>query len=293
MGLPIPVSASRSRPFRLRGTLRLLRWVPRAPNGILVAAVVWLVVVVVWVVGGDRLTAQSALLMDLRLRPPDTGHLFGTDNFGRDILARVIVGARVSFTVGVLVALSSTALGTLAGLTSSTYPRLDRVLMRILDGFMAFPAAILAIAMIAALGTGIWQESLALTVVFFPRTARIMRGVGLQLRGRQFVEAAVVVGGTPTHIVLRHILPNTLGPLIIQGSYILGRAIVTDAGLSFLGLGAPPPTPSWGNMLGDARTFMQDAWWFVAFPGVAIVLTVLCVNLLGDAMRDRLDPRLR
>ena len=293
MALPIPVSASRSQPFRVLGTLRLTRWVPRAPNWILVAAVVWLVVVMVWVVGGDRLAVQSALLMDVRLRPPDLGHLFGTDNFGRDILARVIVGARVSFTVGVLVALSSTALGTLAGLTASTYPRLDRVLMRILDGFMAFPAAILAIGLIAALGTGIWQESLALTVVFFPRTARIMRGVGLQLRGRQFVEAAVVVGGTPTHIVLRHILPNTLGPLIIQGSYILGRAIVTDAGLSFLGLGAPPPTPSWGNMLGDARTFMQDSWWFVAFPGLAIVLTVLSVNLLGDAMRDRLDPRLR
>jgi ABC-type methionine transport system permease subunit len=187
----------------------------------------------------------------------------------------------------------SSALGTLAGLTAATFPRLDRVLMRILDGFMAFPAAILAIAMIAALGTGIWQESLALTVVFFPRTARIMRGVGLQLRGRQFVEAAVVVGGTPTQIVLRHILPNALGPLIIQSSFVLGRAIVTDAGLSFLGLGAPPPTPSWGNMLGDARTFMQDAWWFVAFPGVAIVLTVLSVNLLGDAMRDRLDPKLR
>jgi peptide/nickel transport system permease protein len=293
MALPIPVSASRSQPFQVLGTLQLGRWVTRAPNWILVAAVVWLVVVMVWVVGGDRLAVQSALLMDVRLGPPDLGHLFGTDNFGRDILARVIVGARVSFTVGVLVALSSTALGTLAGLTASTYPRLDRVLMRILDGFMAFPAAILAIAMIAALGTGIWQESLALTVVFFPRTARIMRGVGLQLRGRQFVEAAVVVGGTPTHIVLRHILPNTLGPLIIQGSYILGRAIVTDAGLSFLGLGAPPPTPSWGNMLGDARTFMQDAWWFVAFPGLAIVLTVLSVNLLGDAMRDRLDPKLR
>jgi len=117
--------------------------------------------------------------------------------------------------------------------------------------------------------------------------------VGLQVRGRQFVEAAVCVGGTPRPIMLRHILPNTLGPVIIQASYVLGRAIVTDAGLSFLGLGAPPPTPSWGNMLGDARTFMQDSWWFVAFPGLAIVLTVLSVNLLGDAMRDRLDPRLR
>jgi peptide/nickel transport system permease protein len=275
------------------GTLPLARWVPRASNWVLLAAVVWLVVVVVWVVGGDRLAAQSALLMGVRLRPPDPGHLFGTDNFGRDILARVIVGARVSFTVGVVVALCSSALGALSGLTASTYPKLDRVLMRILDGFMAFPAVILAIGLIAASGTGIWQESVALTVVFFPRTARIMRGVGLQIRGRQFVEAAVVVGGTPSQIVLRHILPNTLGALIIQGSYILGRAIVTDAGLSFLGLGAPPPTPSWGNMLGDARTFMQGAWWFVAFPGVAIVLTVLSVNLLGDAARDKLDPRLR
>jgi len=293
MALSIPASASRNRPSGVLGTLQLARWVPRAPNWILVAAVVWLVVVVVWVVGGERLAVQSALFMDVRLRPPDLGHLFGTDNFGRDILARVIVGARVSFTVGVVVAMCSSALGTLAGLTASTYPRLDRVLMRILDGFMAFPAVILAIGLIAALGTGIWQESVALSVVFFPRTARIMRGVGLQLRGKQFVEAAVVVGGTPTHIVLRHILPNTLGPLIIQGSYVLGRAIVTDAGLSFLGLGAPPPTPSWGNMLGDARTFMQDAWWFVAFPGLAIVLTVLSVNLLGDAMRDRLDPKLR
>jgi peptide/nickel transport system permease protein len=293
MALPIPVSASRSQPFRGLGTLQLVRWVPRAPNWILIAAVVWLVVVVVWVVGGDRLSAQSALLMGVRLRPPDPGHLFGTDNFGRDILARVIVGARVSFSVGVVVAVCSGALGTLAGLTTSTSPRLDRVLMRILDGLMAFPTAILAIGLIAALGAGLWQESVALTVAFFPRTARIMRSVGLQLRGKQFVEAAVVVGGTPTHIVLRHVLPNTLGPLIIQGSFVLGRAIVTDAGLSFLGLGAPPPTPSWGNMLGDARTFMQDAWWFVAFPGLAIVLTVLSVNLIGDAMRDKLDPRLR
>jgi peptide/nickel transport system permease protein len=293
MALSIPVSASRSQPLRVLGTLRLASAVLRAPNRILVAAVVWLVVVVVWVVAGDWLAAQSALFMGVRLRPPDPGHLFGTDNFGRDILARVIVGARVSFTVGVAVAMSSTALGALAGLTASTFPRLDRVLMRILDGLMAFPSAILAIGLIAALGAGIWQESLALTVAFFPRTTRIMRGVGLQLRGKQFVEAAVVVGGTPSQILLRHILPNALGPLIIQGSFVLGRAIVTDAGLSFLGLGAPPPTPSWGNMLGDARTFMQDAWWFIAFPGLAIVLTVLSVNLLGDAARDKVDPRLR
>ena len=227
MALPIPVSAPRSQPFQVLGTVQLARRLTRAPNWILVAAVVWLVLVMVWVVGGDRLAVQSALIMDVRLRPPDLGHLFGTDNFGRDILARVIVGARVSFTVGVLVALSSTALGTLAGLTASTYPKLDRVLMRILDGFMAFPAAILAIAMIAALGSGIWQESLALTVVFFPRTARIMRGVGLQLRGRQFVEAAVIGGGTPTHTTTTtsHTTAATRIPLGARGTQRASRSV--------------------------------------------------------------------
>jgi peptide/nickel transport system permease protein len=231
--------------------------------------------------------------MGIRLRPPDQIHLFGTDNFGRDILARVMLGARVSIVVGVLVAGLSSAFGSIAGLLTAIYPRLDRVLMRMLDGFMAFPATFLAIGLIAALGAGILQEVIALTVVFFPRTARVMRGVGLQVGGRQFVEAAIVIGGTRIHIVFRHLLPNAVGPLIVQGSYVLARAIVTESGLSFLGLGLPPPAPSWGNMLSDARTFLQDGWWFTTFPGLAIVLTVLSVNLVGDAVRDRLDPKLR
>ncbi len=225
-----------------------------------------------------------------RLLPPGPEHPFGTDNFGRDILSRVIASGRVSLVIGLAVMALSTLAGTLAGLLTGYYRRVDAVLMRILDGLMAFPAILLAIALVAALGASARNEIIAIAVVFFPRTARIVRASTLQLKARAFVEAAVALGEREGQILLSHILLNALPPLIVQATFVFAEAVLADAALSFLGLGVRPPTPTWGNMLNDAHIYVATAPWFVVFPGVAIVVTVLCLNLIGDAVREFADP---
>jgi peptide/nickel transport system permease protein len=228
--------------------------------------------------------------MAARLLPPSPGHPFGTDNFGRDVLSRVIASGRVSLAVGLAVMGLSTVVGTGAGLAAGYYGRVDGVLMRVLDGVMAFPALLLAIALVAALGASARNEVIAIALVYFPRTARIVRASTLQLKGRSFVEAAVALGERDARILGDHILRNALPPLIVQSTFVFAEAILADAALSFLGLGVRPPTPTWGNMLDDAHIYVATAPWFVIFPGVAIVLTVLCLNLVGDAVRDLTDP---
>ncbi len=228
--------------------------------------------------------------MAARLLPPSPGHPFGTDNFGRDVLSRVIASGRVSLAVGLAVMGLSTVVGTGAGLAAGYYRRVDGVLMRVLDGVMAFPALLLAIALVAALGASARNEVIAIALVYFPRTARIVRASTLQLKGRSFVEAAVALGERDARILGDHILRNALPPLIVQSTFVFAEAILADAALSFLGLGVRPPTPTWGNMLDDAHIYVATAPWFVIFPGVAIVLTVLCLNLVGDAVRDLTDP---
>ena len=225
-----------------------------------------------------------------RLLPPSPGHPFGTDNFGRDVLARVVYSGRVSLPIGLAVMALSTALGAVVGLLVGYYRGLDNVLTRILDGLMAFPAILLAIALVAALGVSARNEVIAIALVYFPRTARIVRASTLQLKQRVFVEAAVALGGGDSRILAVHILRNALPPLIVQSTFVFAEAILADAALSFLGLGVKPPTPTWGNMLDEAHVFVALAPWFIVFPGIAIVVTVLSLNLFGDALRDLADP---
>ncbi len=236
------------------------------------------------------LPAPDRIDMQSRLLPPSPGHPLGADNFGRDILSRVIASGRISLTIGLAVMALSTAAGAAAGLLTGYYPRIDAVLMRILDGLMAFPAILLAIALVAALGASARNEIIAIALVYFPRTARIVRASTLALKQRSFVEAAVALGEKDGRILSVHILLNALPPLIVQSTFVFAEAILADAALSFLGLGVKPPAPTWGNMLDDAHIYVATAPWFVFFPGTAIVITVLCLNVLGDAVRDLADP---
>ncbi|HKV44925.1 MAG TPA: ABC transporter permease [bacterium] len=236
------------------------------------------------------LPAPDRIDMAHRLLAPAPGHPLGTDNFGRDVLARVVYSGRVSLPIGLAVMALSTTVGTVVGLTVGYYRGLDGVLTRILDGLMAFPAILLAIALVAALGVGARNEVLAIALVYFPRTARIVRASTLQLKRRTFVEAAVALGEGDARILAVHILRNALPPLIVQSTFVFAEAILADAALSFLGLGVKPPTPTWGNMLDEAHVFVALAPWFIVFPGIAIVVTVLSLNLIGDAVRDLADP---
>lgn len=226
-----------------------------------------------------------------RLQPPSSQHWLGTDNFGRDVLSRIVYGARVSLVIGVAVMSMSTILGTAVGLIAGYYRKWDNVIMRVIDGLLAFPSIILAIAIAASLGNGIVNEILALSVAYFPRTARIVRSATLQLREMLFVEAAVAVGVPDSLILRKYIFRNAMNSIIVQATFVFAEAILADAALSFIGLGVQPPHPTWGNMLADARSFMVIAPWFFVFPGLAIVVTVLSINLLGDTLRDLLDPR--
>ena len=223
---------------------------------------------------------------------PSLEHPFGTDEFGRDILSRVIHGARYSLRVGVLATLLAVGGGTLLGLVTGYFGGwVDSLGQKLIDVMLAFPGLLLALAIIAILGTGLQNVLLALGIGGMPYYARLMRGQVLSLKEREFVEAARVVGSGHPRIMLRHIFPNTLSPLIVVASLDLGFNILVAASLSFIGLGAQPPTPEWGAMLSAGRDFMRDQWWISTFPGLAIVVTVLGFNLLGDGLRDALDPR--
>jgi len=235
------------------------------------------------------------LVLDVqnRLRAPGPGHWFGTDDVGRDVLSRVLYGARISVVVGGLVVLLSVAVGLVVGLAAGYYRRLDGPLMRVMDGLMAFPAIILAIALMASLGPSLRNVIVALGVVYTPRIARIVRGSVLVVREQPYVEAARALGVGDVGIVLRHVLPNCLSPVIVQSTFIFALAVLGEAALSFLGVGVPPFVPSWGNILAEGRLYIQQAPWLTLFPGAAIMGTILGLNLFGDGLRDVLDPKLR
>jgi peptide/nickel transport system permease protein len=232
-----------------------------------------------------------AVAAEIRLQGPDAAHPFGTDNYGRDLLARVVHGAATSLGTAFAIAVITSLLGLAVGLYAGYNRVVDAVVMRIADGLMAFPAILLAIAIMAALGPRTENVVIALTVVFVPYVARVVRSSVLAIREQTFVEALQAQGASTSRIIWLNIAPNVLSPLIVQGTFIFADTIITEAALSFLGAGIPPPAPSWGNILLDGKIVIYTAWWMTVFPGAAILLTVLGVNLLGDGLRDLLDPR--
>lgn len=228
-----------------------------------------------------------------RFRAPNLTHLFGTDNFGRDVLSRVLYGARISLQVGVLVVVVTGVLGTAIGTTSGYFRRIDSHVTRVMDAMMAFPAVLLAIGITAALGPSLVNLVIALGIAYTPRTARIARASVLVLREMAYVEAARAAGAGHVRIIIRHILPNSLGSLTVQLTFIFAYAVLAEAVLSFLGMGPAPPTATWGNIVAEGRNFVREAPWISLFPGLAIAITVMGLNLVGDGLRDALDPRLR
>ena len=227
-----------------------------------------------------------------RLRPPSERWWFGTDQFGRDVFARTVYGARVSLIVGISVALVASAIGLLIGLVCGYFRWVDGVVMRIMDGLMAIPSILLAIALITLTRPGLGIVIVAIVIPEVPRISRVVRSVVLSIRSQPYVESAIAGGTRSGKLLARHILPNTLAPLIVQGTYVCASAMLIEAGLSFLGAGVPPEIPSWGNIIAQGRTFFQIAPWSILIPGAFLALTVLAVNMLGDGLRDRLDPRL-
>lgn len=229
-----------------------------------------------------------------RLKGPSAEHWLGTDEFGRDIFARLIHGARVSLKVGIIAVGISIVLGGILGALAGFYGgRIDNIIMRIMDVFLAVPSILLAIAIVSALGPSIINLMVAISISSVPRYARIVRASVLSIRDQEFVEAARAIGANNARIIFRHIIPNSLAPVIVQGTLGVASAILSTAGLSFIGLGIQPPAPEWGSMLSGGRQYLRYAWWVTTFPGVAIMITILSLNLLGDGLRDALDPRLK
>jgi peptide/nickel transport system permease protein len=276
---------------RWRDTLALL-----ARDRTAACAAIVLLAIIVVAVFDTAFASQGPNEQDIpnRLEPPSWGHPLGTDDLGRDILARVILGASVSLKVGFLSVGLALVVGTLIGLLAGFYGRwVDDVLMRIMDMLFAFPAVLLAIAILAIRGPGTSNTIIAIAVVYVPIFARVTRASVLGVREEVYVRASRSVGASDFRLLTRHVLPNAAPPIIVQTSISLAFAVLAEAALSFLGLGTQPPNPSWGLMLAEGNEFINRAWWLAFFPGMAIVLTVLCFNLLGDGLRDVLDPRQR
>ena len=227
-----------------------------------------------------------------RLRGPSFEFWLGTDSLGRDVYARMIYGARISLLVGLSVALISVVSGAVIGLLAGYFSRVDAIVMRLMDGIMAIPSILLAIALVALLGSSVKVVIIAIAIPEIPRVTRLVRAVVLSVRDLPFVEAARSNGTRVAKLLRRHILPSTVAPLIVQATYICASAILTEAGLSFLGAGTPPEFPTWGNMIASSRLYLQIAPWTIFAPGICLALVVLAVNLLGDGLRDRLDPRI-
>ncbi|HWD57533.1 MAG TPA: ABC transporter permease [Stellaceae bacterium] len=227
-----------------------------------------------------------------RLRWPSAEYWFGSDMLGRDIYSRTIYGARVSLAVGLSVAALATGLGLLIGLVTGVNRWVDAVVMRVMDGLMAIPGVLIAIALMALTRASLGNVVMAITIAEVPRVTRLVRSVVLTLREQPFVEAAVASGTTQLLIMWRHIVPNTLATLLVQGTYICASAMITEAILSFIGAGTPPTVPSWGNIMAEGRAVFLVAYYIVLFPGIFLSLTVLAINLLGDGLRDAIDPRL-
>ena len=259
---------------------------------ITIGAVLLLILVAIAIVGPLVVGNPLKIAPVNRLRPPSERWWFGTDQFGRDVFARTIWGARVSLIVGLSVAAISSLLGLALGLACGYFRRIDGILMRVMDGIMAIPSILLAIALITLTRPGLGIVIVAIVIPEVPRIVRVVRAVVLSIRSQPYIESAIAGGTRNAKLLTRHVLPNTLAPLIVQSTYVCASAMLIEAGLSFLGAGVPPEVPSWGNIIAQGRTFFQIAPWTILIPGVFLAVTVLAVNLLGDGLRDRLDPRL-
>jgi len=255
---------------------------------VLIAVMVGAALLAPWLFTGEVTTMDPIN----RLKAPSGDYWFGTDMYGRDLYTRTVYGARISLVVGLCVMGLSLTIGLFIGLLSGYLRLLDAVIMRIMDGLMAIPGILLAIAMIALAGASLTTVVLAITIPEIPRVVRLVRSVVLTIREEPYVEAALTSGTRLPKMLLRHILPNTVAPLIVQGTYVCASAIITEALLSFLGAGIPPETPTWGNIMAEGRALFQVSPWVIFFPGIFLALTVLAINILGDGLRDTLDPRI-
>jgi len=293
MNETMPVSSSRVIRVRESPSWQFLRrlW----GNRLAVTGFSLLLLILFAAVFAGVLSSYDPLTMIVadRMKSPSATHLMGTDNFGRDIFSRVLHGARLSLEVGAAVMLLTVGAGVLLGLLAGYSPRLDGPVMRVMDAMMAFPAILFGIAIMAVLGPKTVNVVIALSVVYAPRTVRIVRASVLATKQLDYVEAVRAQAAGHLRILFRHILPNCLSPLVVQATFNFAYAVLAEASLSFVGAGAPPPTPSWGNILSEGRIYMQNAPWITIFPGVAIAITVMGLNLAGDGLRDILDPRMK
>ena len=270
---------------------RRLRKNPLAMFGLFIVALLIFLAITADVIAPYKYYEQDLIAS---FQPPSKEHLFGTDEFGRDILSRIIHGSRISLQVGLIAVGISVVLGGFFGAVAGYYGgRIDNLIMRGMDILLSIPSILLAIAIAASLGPGLYNMMVAVGISTTPQYARIIRGSVLSLRGQEFVEAAKAVGSSDTRIIMKHILPNCLAPIIVQSTLGVASAILTAAGLSFIGLGIQPPTPEWGAMLSGGREYIRDYAYMTIFPGLAIMITILALNFLGDGLRDVLDPKLK
>jgi peptide/nickel transport system permease protein len=265
-------------------------------SGTGLAGAVVLIVVIAAAIFAAQIAPYNPTRQDFRVehQAPSQAHLMGTDEFGRDVLSRVIYGAQASLQAGAVAASIALLVGLVLGMFAAYYGgAADNIIMRVMDVLLAFPYILLAIAVVAILGPGLRNAMIAIGIVYIPYYARVVRASVLSVRARDYVEAARALGARDARVMVQHVLPNTLAPVIVQTTLNVGAAIIDTAGLSFLGLGTQPPTPDWGNMLSAGRSYVIDSPWIATFPGIAILVTVLAFNLMGDALRDAFDPRLR
>lgn len=257
-------------------------------------AVAMIAVVVLMALLAPWLSTHNPLLLDpsVRLRGPSPDHWLGTDAYGRDLYSRIIYGSRVSLLVGLGVLAISIIWGVILGAIAGYFKALDGLIMRIMDGIMAIPAVLLAIALVSVSGSSLTTVIIAIAVPEIPRVTRLVRSIMLSVRSEPYVEAAITLGTSTFKVLVRHMLPNTVAPLIVQGTYIFAAAVLIEAILSFLGAGIPPETPSWGNIIADGRSYFQLLPGLILYPGIVLSLTILTINMLGDAARDALDPKL-
>ena len=276
-----------------QGRVRAARLIAKRQPSMAVGLVVIALLVVVSI-GAPLITsvAPTEINMGSRLTGPSLQHWFGSDGFGRDVYTRTMYGGRISLAVGFSVALITMAVGALMGAVAGYFRKVDAVVMRVMDGLMAIPTILLAIALMAMLGASVQNVIISLAIVDTPRTVRVARSSVLSLREQPFIDAARVIGAGSVRILGRHIVPNLLAPLVVMGTYIAAAAVLTEAYLSFLGAGTPPTIPSWGNIMAEGRGFISKAMWVIFFPGLVLAITVTAINLAGDGLRDVLDPKL-